>query len=97
MIDIKKINIERKAPQNVREPRVGVFDQVPYVHMFLYKSLWLRVPWGDTFIRDYEYPELSHFVLPTTIGLSPYDYALTLWSLGDLDVIFQNAIHILFF
>ena len=24
---------------------------------FLYKSLWLHVPWADKFIRDYEYPK----------------------------------------
>ena len=24
---------------------------------FIYKSLWLHVPWADTFIRDYEYPK----------------------------------------
>ena len=33
-IDIKKINIERKAPQMSLEPRV-VFNQVSYVRVFI--------------------------------------------------------------
>ena len=35
MIDNKKINIEHKAPQNVREYRVYLINQVSYVQIFI--------------------------------------------------------------
>ena len=34
IINFKKINIEREAPHNVREPR-GVFKRVSYVQVFI--------------------------------------------------------------
>ena len=44
-----KINIERKHPKMSGSP--GMY--LTKCQMFLYKSLWLQVPWVDTFIRDY--------------------------------------------
>ena len=35
MMDNKKINIEHKAPQNVRESRVYLIKQVSYVQIFM--------------------------------------------------------------
>ena len=38
---------------------LGVYlnNQVSYVPSFYNKSLWLHVPWADSFIHDYVYPK----------------------------------------
>ena len=35
---------------------LGVYLTKCQMFKFLYESLWLQVPWVETFIRDYEYP-----------------------------------------
>ena len=91
IIDIKKINIERKAPQNVRESQ-GVFNQVSRVPVSLSITV-TTCALGWNLHSGLWIPQilmtLFHFVSPTTIGHSPHDYFLTHWSLGDLDVIFK--------
>ena len=46
-------------------------------HKFLYRSLWLHVPWADTLIRDTQVLiTWSHFVSPTK-SQAPHDCSLT--------------------